>query len=66
MIRFAKEIDWLELTKEQPSGYLTVRNQKIPFVTMNNEPEYKVDQVGPLTERYGSALKTLMNLYQKK
>lgn len=64
MIRFGKEIDWAEITDNAPSGCLKMRNFKLPFVTMNNEPEYKVTETEKLTERYGSALQQLMSLYQ--
>jgi len=57
MERFGKEIDWLELTKNQPKGHLTIRNMKIPFVTMNNEPE--LTNLDQLALRYQAALDDL-------
>ena len=65
-IRFAKDIDWLEITNEKSSGYLPIRNFKIPFVTMNNEPELKQDQTEALTKRYKTALDTLFQLCTRK
>ena len=58
------EHDWLQLTHNEPNGYLTVNGIKIPFVTMNNEPESTDEEV--LTKRYSSALKTLVELNSKK
>lgn len=62
MIRFGKEIDWLKITDEQPSGTLQIRGMSVPFVTMSNEPELK--EAGPLGLRYRAALDTLYKLYQ--
>jgi hypothetical protein len=56
--------DWLELTKEQPHGYVTIKGINIPFVTMNNEPE-STDPV-ILNDRYGPALRKLMELQKNK
>ncbi|MBI5298870.1 MAG: hypothetical protein HY877_01015 [Deltaproteobacteria bacterium] len=60
MERFGKEIDWLELTKNQPKGLVTIRNRNIPFVTMNNEPELKEER--DLSERYKQALDQLCKI----
>lgn len=60
MIRFAKEIDWLELTDKKSQGFLQIRSNKIPFVTITNEPELK-DWEG-LERRYKQALDNLMEL----
>ena len=60
MDKFYKLDDWKELTKGEKSGYLTFNNVKIPFVTMLNEPESTDPKV--LDERYGLALKKLMQL----
>ncbi|PIR20343.1 MAG: hypothetical protein COV45_06090 [Deltaproteobacteria bacterium CG11_big_fil_rev_8_21_14_0_20_47_16] len=60
MVRFAKEIDWLELTDSKPLGRLRVRDIELPFVTIQNEPEL-TDAVA-LGERYGSALNELHKL----
>lgn len=64
MARFGKEIDWLKITKEQPSGTLQIRGIALPFVTVSNEPELK--DVGPLAMRYQEALDTLWRLYDAK
>jgi len=63
MIRFGKEIDWLSLTQQKPSGTVLVRELQVPFVTMTNEPEYKPAETEKLQARYGTALHQLMNLY---
>ncbi len=64
MIRFGKEIDWLKITKEQPSGTLQIRGLSVPFVTMSNEPELK--EMGPLGQRYQQALNTLWRIYDSQ
>lgn len=33
-----KTDDWKEITDNQPQGFITIRNKKIPFVTMRNQP----------------------------
>lgn len=60
MEHFYRTHDWLELTKNQSSGYVTVQGLRVPFVTVNNEPEL-TDPI-LLEKRYGPALKTLMEL----
>ncbi len=61
MYGFFKDNDWLELTGNKPFGYVTLNGVKVPFVTMQNEPE--LTDVTGLTERYGNALNKLMELY---
>lgn len=61
MVRFGKEIDWLELTHGKPSGTIPVRDFKIPFVTMNNMPEIVDEKL--LDARYKAALDQLMEIY---
>lgn len=56
--------DWLDLTNEKPSGYLTIHGMKVPFVTMQNEPE-STDPI-VLEKRYGDALTKLYGLYYEK
>ncbi|MBO5752619.1 MAG: hypothetical protein J6S69_02855 [Proteobacteria bacterium] len=58
--RFSAETDFEELTGGAESGYIEIRGIKIPFVSMNNEPELKS---GPeLDARYSKALTTLKSL----
>ncbi|MBI5298871.1 MAG: hypothetical protein HY877_01020 [Deltaproteobacteria bacterium] len=60
MQNFYQVHDWGRLTEEKASGVLTVQNVRLPFVTMNNEPEL-TDPV-LLDQRYGLALRKLMEL----
>jgi len=53
--------NWNELTHDKSDGYLPVLGLKVPFVTMNNEPE-STDTV-VLDKRYGDALNKLFELY---
>ena len=52
--------DWDEITGSQPAGWLDAGGVRVPFVTMNNEPE-STDPV-VLEERYSSALGALWAL----
>lgn len=61
---FYADHDWLEITHNEPSGYFNLQGQKIPFVTMNNEPESTDPKV--LEPRYGEALAKLWELYAKR
>lgn len=60
MDAFYKIHDWLELTQYKSDGHVTANGIKVPFVTMNNEPEL-TDPV-QLDLRYGKALTRLMEL----
>ena len=64
MKRFGEKTDWLELTKNEQHGYISVRGHKVPFVTMNNMPELKP---GPeLKARYQQALQELWKLFSTR
>ncbi len=52
--------DWADLTGQQPSGWIDVNGLRVPFVTMNNEPESTDPAV--LEERYAAALGQLWSL----
>ena len=52
--------DWDELTGGRPSGWLDVNGTRVPFVSMNNEPESTDPAV--LEERYATALAELWRL----
>jgi hypothetical protein len=52
--------DWEDLTGGKPSGWLDVKGVRVPFVSMNNEPE-STDPV-VLEERYSNALGELWRL----
>lgn len=64
MIRFSRDIDWPQLTDNQPKGHVAIRQFRIPFLTMNNEPEL-VD-LPAFRERCRIALDDLMQLYQSQ
>ena len=58
-----RENDWKELTNNKESGYLELSGVKVPFVTMNNEPELPA---GPeIADRYKTALDKLFELYDR-
>ena len=61
---YYKTNDWHQITDKQPKGYLNVHGLQVPFVTVWNMPE-TLDFV-ELEKRYGPALKTLWELYQKR
>lgn len=60
MNRFYKYDDWKEMTDRNASGSISIKGVDIPFVTMNNEPESKDNDV--LAGRYENALRTLWSL----
>jgi len=60
---FYTDHDWLSMTHNESNGYIMVNGLKIPFVTMNNEPESTDPSV--LTKRYGDALEKLYELHEK-
>lgn len=64
METFYKTHDWLELTGNRGDGHITVGSVRVPFVTMNNEPE--LTDPALLDRRYGPALRTLMELSNGK
>lgn len=64
MRRFGEKTDWLELTKKEPHGYIQVRSNNVPFVTMNNEPELKPSP--ELKARYSQAMQELWRLYSSR
>lgn len=57
---FYRADDWDTHTVQKPDGHLTINGVRVPFVTMENEPE--LTERGPLAERYGAALHRLMEL----
>lgn len=56
-----KTNDWLELTDNKPNGYLNIKNTKIAFVTVANEPEVTDPKL--IEERFSPPLKKLWELY---
>ena len=59
--RFSGEQDWEEITDGRAHGYMELHGIKVPFVTMENEPEIK-DEAG-LMDRYHTAMAKLYELY---
>lgn len=60
---FYRDDDWTELTNGARDGFLTLQGVRVPFVTMNNEPESTDPAV--LSPRYGAALTRLWGLYTR-
>lgn len=56
--------DWLKLTGDKSSGYLEFKKAKVPFVTMNNEPQLPPGQ--EIAKRYRAAFDTLFKLLNKQ
>jgi len=52
--------DWQEITGGEPAGWIDVNGLRVPFVTMNNEPESTDPAV--LADRYAPALERLWSL----
>lgn len=63
MKRIYSDDDWNILTEGRGSGFINLNGIKVPFVTMNNEPESKDPKV--LAERYGEALASLYEITPK-
>jgi hypothetical protein len=61
MDKFYPFDDWDKFTEGKPSGTLGCNGVMLPFVTMDNEPESKDQEV--LARRYKGALDTLWQLY---
>jgi hypothetical protein len=62
MLGFFRTNDWDEMTAGAPDGWLKVGSVRVPFVSMNNEPESTDPAV--LRERYARALGRLLDLYR--
>ncbi len=60
MERYYKNDDWNELTAGKECGCMNIGGAKLPFVTMNNEPESKDESV--MEKRYTEALDKLIKL----
>jgi hypothetical protein len=56
--------DWHALTCGRPAGYLSVRDLRVPYATMDNEPESTDPAM--LDARYGEALRVLKRLYDER
>jgi hypothetical protein len=62
MLGFFRTNDWDEITGGAPDGWLEIGGVRVPFVSMNNEPESTDPAV--LRERYARALERLLDLYR--
>ncbi len=62
MFGYFRDNDWNEMTAGKPEGRLEIAGATVPFVSMPNEPESTDPQV--LSERYGGALRRLLELRQ--
>jgi hypothetical protein len=62
MLGFFRDNDWAEITGDAPEGRLDVLGIRVPFVSMNNEPESTDPNV--LGARYADALGRLLALYR--
>ncbi|MFH0798925.1 MAG: hypothetical protein V2A66_01945 [Pseudomonadota bacterium] len=59
---FYSKDDWETMTSGKEEGHLEINGIKVPFVTMENEPELKEHDA--LTARYRPALAKLMKIYE--
>jgi len=64
MLGFFRDNDWDHVTGGAPDGWLQLRGVKVPFVSMNNEPE-STDPV-VLRDRYARALGRLLELLRTR
>jgi hypothetical protein len=64
MLGFFRDNDWREITGGAPDGWLEVAGVRVPFVSMNNEPESTDPAV--LGPRYAAALGRLRDLRQTR
>ena len=60
MLGFFRDNDWAAITGGAPEGWLDLRGVRVPFVSMDNEPESTDPAV--LGQRYGRALSRLREL----
>jgi hypothetical protein len=61
MLGFFRDNDWAAITAGAPDGWLTLAGVRVPFVSMNNEPESTDPLV--LRDRYSGALGRLRELF---
>jgi len=64
MLGFFRDNDWRTITGGAPDGWLDVAGLRVPFVSMDNEPESTDPEV--LGDRYGRALRRLLELYTRR
>jgi hypothetical protein len=64
MLGFFRDNDWDHITGSAPDGWLELRGVRVPFVSMNNEPESTDPLV--LRDRYARALGRLLELVRTR
>jgi hypothetical protein len=64
MLGFFRDNDWAEITSGAPDGRLALGDVRVPFVSMNNEPESSDSLV--LGDRYARALGRLRELFHTR
>jgi hypothetical protein len=64
MLGFFRDNDWAAITGGAPDGRLDIAGVRVPFVSMNNEPESTDPAV--LRDRYARALGRLLELYRTR
>ena len=64
MLGFFRDNDWDHITGGAPDGWLDLGGVRVPFVSMNNEPESTDPLV--LRERYAQALGRLLTLLRAR
>ncbi len=57
------EVDWSEITRGKPSGYLAIHGIQVPFVVFENEDDLTTPGGEPLGQRLEAALTRLWQLY---
>jgi hypothetical protein len=63
MQQLYSEVDWSEITRGKPSGYLSIQGIRVPFVVFENEDDVTTPGGEPLGQRLESALTALWRLY---
>jgi hypothetical protein len=64
MLGFFRDNDWADIAAGAPDGWITLAGVRVPFVSMNNEPESTDPLV--LRARYAGALGRLLELYRTR
>jgi hypothetical protein len=64
--RLYSEIDWGELSKGEPGGYLIVQGIQVPFIVFDNEDDVTTQGGDALGNRLNKALEDLWHLSQKR
>ena len=65
MERLYKEVDWSEVSKDDPQ-YLAIQGARIPYVVFDNADDVTTQRAAALGERLERTLKTLWMLYKNR